>query len=115
MDRRTSEFSAERARRSEPFPRTGFAAVPGAVSPGLAPLSLLSGLRLAVRERGQAFGPTLRVHRLPDREIPLELDVCVWGRKGLWSCCCIDDSAVDHFDDALATPQILGQGGGRSR
>jgi hypothetical protein len=38
-----SEFSAERARRGEPFSRTGFAAVPGAVSPGLPPSSALRG------------------------------------------------------------------------
>jgi hypothetical protein len=38
-----SEFSAERARRGEPFSRTGFAAVPGAVSPGLPPSSAVRG------------------------------------------------------------------------
>jgi hypothetical protein len=94
--------------------RTGFAAVPGAVSPGLAPSSPIR-LRLAVRERGQPLGRALRVHRLPDGEIPVELDVCVGSREGLWPCCCIDNPAVDHFDQALAAPEIFGKGGGRSR
>jgi hypothetical protein len=123
MHRRTSEFSAERARRSGPFPRTGIAAVPGAVFPWARSIFertpfggiLAICLRLAVCERGQPLGRALRVHRLPDGEIPIELDVCVWSREGLWPCRCIDDPAVDHFDDALAAPQILGKGGGRSR
>jgi hypothetical protein len=72
-------------------------------------------LRLAVCEWGQPLGRALRVHRLPDGEIPIELDVSVRSREGLWPCRCIDDPAVDHFDDALAAPQILGKGGGRSR
>ena len=64
---------------------------------------------------GQSFSRALRVHRLPDGEIPVELDVCVWSCEGLRPCCRIDDLAVDHFDEALAAPQIFGQGGGRSR
>jgi hypothetical protein len=72
-------------------------------------------IRLAVRERRQSLGRALRVHRLPDREISLELDVRVGSREGLWPCRRIDDPGVDHLDDALAAPQILGQGGGRSR
>ena len=54
------------------------------------------------------------MHRLPDGEISLELDVRVGSRKRLWSRDCIDDAMVDHFDDALAAPQILGKGGSRS-
>ena len=55
------------------------------------------------------------MHCLPDCEIPLELDVCVGSRKRLWSRDGIDDAIVEHFDDALAAPEILGKGGGRSR
>src|SRR5439155_12765476 len=69
---------------------------------------------LAVLERAQSFGRALRMHRLPDGEISLELDVRVGSRKRLWARDCIDDAMVDHFDDALAAPQILGKGGSRS-
>ena len=69
----------------------------------------------ALLERAEAFSRALGMHRLPDCEIPLEFDVCVRSREGLWSRDGIDDAIVEHFDDALAAPEILGKGGGRSR
>lgn len=48
----------------------------------------------------QGFG----VHRLPHAEIALEFNVCVGSRERLWPHCGVDDLAVDHLDDALASP-----------
>ena len=50
----------------------------------------------------KALAQAFRVHGLPDGEIALEFDVCVWSREGSRSGRCVDDLMIDHFDDALA-------------
>ena len=55
------------------------------------------------------------MHRLPDGEVALKLDVLVRRRERLWPCCGVDDQAVDDLDEALATSQVVSEGGGRGR
>jgi hypothetical protein len=55
------------------------------------------------------------MHRLPDREVALKLNVLVRSRERLWPCCGVDDPGVDDLDEALATSQVVSEGGGRGR
>src|SRR4051794_11132781 len=80
----------------------------------------LAKLRLALyslagSQRAQAFDQGFGMHRLPDTEIALKLNVCVGGRERLGPCGGVDDSAVDHLDDASATSQVVSKGSGRGR
>ena len=50
----------------------------------------------------EALDQAFWVHGLPDGEIALEFDVCVWSCEGSRSGRCVDDLMIDHFDDALA-------------
>ena len=55
------------------------------------------------------------MHRFPDGEVALKLNVLVRSRERLWPCCGVDDPAVDDLDEALATSQVVSEGGGRVR
>jgi len=55
------------------------------------------------------------MHRLPHGEVALKLNVLVRNRERLWSCCGVDDPVVDDLDEALATSQVVSEGGGRGR
>ena len=55
------------------------------------------------------------MHRFPDGEVALKLNVVVRSRERLWPCCGVDDPAVDDLDEALAASQVVSEGGGRSR
>lgn len=55
------------------------------------------------------------MHRLPDSEVALKLNVLVRSRERLWLYCGVDDPAVDDLDEALATSQVVSEGGGRGR
>ena len=55
------------------------------------------------------------MHRLPDGEVALKLNVLVRSRERLWPCCGVDDPAVDDLDEALATSQVVSEGGGGGR
>jgi hypothetical protein len=66
-------------------------------------------------ERREALDQRLGMHRLPDGEVALELNVVVRSRERVWPCCGVDDPAVDDLDEALATSQVVSEGGGRGR
>ena len=51
------------------------------------------------------------MHRLPDFEVPLKLDVRVWRLERLGLRGCLYYAAVDDRDDAAAPLEIVGQGG----
>ena len=55
------------------------------------------------------------MHRFPDGEVALELNVVVRSRERVWPCSSVDDPAVDHLDETLATSQVVSEGGGRGR
>jgi hypothetical protein len=71
--------------------------------------------RLAGGERSEALDERLGMHRLPDGEVALKLNVVVRSRERLWPCCGVDDPAVDDLYEALATSQVVSEGGGRGR
>jgi hypothetical protein len=70
---------------------------------------------LAGGERSEALDERLGMHRLPDGEVALKLNLVVRSRERLWPCCGVDDPAVDDLYEALATSQVVSEGGGRGR
>ena len=71
--------------------------------------------RSAGGQRREALDRRLGMHRLPDSEVALKLNVLVRSRERLWLYCGVDDPAVDDLDEALATSQVVSEGGGRGR
>jgi hypothetical protein len=71
--------------------------------------------RSAGGQRREALDQRLGMHRLPHGEVALKLNVLVRNRERLWSCCGVDDPVVDDLDEALATSQVVSEGGGRGR
>jgi hypothetical protein len=79
----------------------------------------LGWLRSVMRDRGwrlrvttvTALDKRLRMHRLPNPEIALELNVGMWRRKRFGLRRCFDDEAIDHSDGAAAPPHVVDERG----